>query len=87
MRSLRAGLPHARQHDDSRDGVTEQEVVVVGEEDDLNIPEKVADSFVGGAAPAEGDDVIRGHAVTPQRVKQPEGKVLVEQEFHGAVEI
>ena len=78
------GLLDARDDDDGRDGRTEQEVIVLSQEENLIVLKAFANPRVRSATPAEGDDVFSGESVSVQAPEQAEGEILVEQNLHDA---
>lgn len=77
-------LPNAR-HDHERLGrFVEQEVFVLGQEQEVLLDESVSNSPIGRAAPPESDDVLDVLAFRGQPSVQREGKVLIQEDLQEA---
>ena len=80
----RARLSHPRDDDDRCDRQSEEEVLVLREEEDISVLQSLADSRIRCASPSERDDVVRLDTVSVQTTEQAEREVLVEQDPHDA---
>jgi hypothetical protein len=72
------GLLDARDDEDGRDCRTEQEVIVLRQEEDLLVLEAFASPRIRSAPPIERDDVVSAESLGAPAPEQREREVLVE---------